>query len=166
MSKWGHFEAYFMISTSYDTDISRVAPLVFPFLKKIFLLYWFCHTLTWIHHSFMFLIYFYQVLMSYALILLSVFVNYLFYLILPLFGVYILLFLTYKWFFKDWKYDDFVCDMYVFQNVFSLFTFSMSFFGLPWWLSWLLYSFVCNQIYKNHWIQSLVSLLERYFLWY
>ena len=67
-------------------------------------------------------------------------------LILPLFGVYILLFLTYKWFFKDWKYDYFVCDMYVFQYVFSLFTFFVSFFWLPWWLSWLLYSFVCNQI--------------------
>ena len=67
-------------------------------------------------------------------------------LILPLFGVYILLFLTYKWFFKDWKYDYFVCDMYVFQDIFSLFTFCVSFFWLPWWLSWLLYSFVCNQI--------------------
>ena len=58
----------------------------------------------------------------------SMSVNYLFYLILPLFGVYILLFLTYKWFFKDWKYDYFVCDMYVFQYVFSLFTFFVSFF--------------------------------------
>lgn len=32
MSMWGHFEAYFMISTSYDTDNSTVAVLVFLFL--------------------------------------------------------------------------------------------------------------------------------------
>ena len=88
--------------------------------------------LNWTELKFVMFSYVYGLFLSGSHVLcsfvISMSVNYLFYLILPLFGVYILLFLTYKWFFKDWKYDYFVCDMYVFQYVFSLFTFFVSFF--------------------------------------